>query len=242
MSSWRDTQTGAEQIRREKRWQPVRVAGVDGTWLNGQCVMVAVDRGNGEPLAIGVIDEKDMKAVTRWLKRLKQQHDIGAIVTDDLRMYRGITEQLELGHQVCQFHVRRWVGMACWDLGQRLPEEWLWMIDQIKMIMEDLPPDGSKPNHCRNCKIQACATERGLALCVDCEDFPCVLIKRMDKSYRQRYHFSLVENAQRFQFVGGEQFMREEVEKWTCAAGGGAVSQHDRACTECGKEIEPKDE
>ena len=144
MSSWRDVQAGAEQIRREKRWQPIRVVGVDGAWLNGQGVMVAVDMGNGEPLAIGMIDEKDMPSVTRWLKRLKQEHNIGAIVTDDLAMYRGITERLELGHQVCQFHVRRWVGKACRDLEQRLPEEWLWMIDKIKLIMEDLPIDGDK--------------------------------------------------------------------------------------------------
>ena len=106
--------------------------------------MVAVDLGDGQPLAIGAIDEKDMAAVTSWLKRLKQEHNIGAIVTDDLGMYRTITDKLELGHQVCHFHVRRWVGRACWDLGQRLPEEWLWVIDRIKVIMEDLPPNGGR--------------------------------------------------------------------------------------------------
>lgn len=144
MTSWRDVQAGAEKLRKEKCWQPARVVGVDGAWLEGKGVMVAVDMGNREPLAIGVIDEKDMAAVARWLKRLKQEHNIGVIVTDDLAMYRGITDKLALGHQVCQFHVRRWIGRACWDLGQRLPEEWLWMIDRIKLIMEDLPPNGSK--------------------------------------------------------------------------------------------------
>ena len=144
MISWRDVQAKAEQIRKEKRWQPVRVAGIDGGWLNGQGVMVAVDMGDGQPFEIGAIDEKDMTAVTRWLKRLKQEHHIGAIVTDDLAMYRTITDKLELGHQVCQFHVRRWVGKACWDLGQRLPEDWLWVIERIKVIIEDLPPDGGK--------------------------------------------------------------------------------------------------
>jgi hypothetical protein len=104
--------------------------------------MVAFDLVDGEPLAIGAVDEKDMAAVTRWLRRLKQEHKIGAIVTDDLAMYRRITDRLELGHQVCHFHVRQWAGKACWDLGQRLPEEWLWIIDRIKVIMEDLPPDG----------------------------------------------------------------------------------------------------
>ena len=144
MTIWRDVQAKAEQIRREKRWQPARVVGVDGGWLGGDGVMVAVDLGDGEVLAIGAIDEKDMAAVSRWLKRLKQEHNIGAIVTDDLGMYRTITDQLELGHQVCQFHVRRWVGKACWDLGRRLPEEWLWVIERIKGIMEDLVPDGGR--------------------------------------------------------------------------------------------------
>ena len=144
MSSWRDVQAGAEQIRRRKTWKPTRVVGIDGAWVNGQGVMVAVDMGDGQPLAIGAVDEKDMASVMGWLKRLKQQHNIGAIVTDDLAMYRGIADKLELGHQVCHFHVRRWVGKACWDLGQKLPEEWLWIIEHIKVIMQDLPPDGGK--------------------------------------------------------------------------------------------------
>ena len=144
MSSWRDVQAGAEAIRKRKAWKSARVVGIDGAWVNGQGVMVAVDMGDGEPLEIGAVDEKDMAAVMRWLKRLKQQHNIGAIVTDDLAMYRTLTEKLELGHQVCHFHIRRWVGRRCWDLGQRLPEEWLWVIERIKVIMEDLPPDGGK--------------------------------------------------------------------------------------------------
>ena len=144
MSGWRDVQRGAEQVRRRKKWKPARVVGIDGAWLNGQGVMVAVDLGDGQPLEIGAIDEKDMSAVMRWLKGLKQRHGIGVIVTDDLAMYRGITDKLELGHQVCQFHVRRWVGRACWDLGQRLEEEWLWIIERIQQIMEELPPDGGK--------------------------------------------------------------------------------------------------
>lgn len=144
MSGWRDVQAGAEGIRRRKQWTPARVVGIDGAWVNGQGVMVAVDLGDGQPLEIGAVDEKNMRAVTRWLKRLKQQHNIGAIVTDDLAMYRTLTEQLDLGHQVCHFHLRRWVGRACWDLGNRLPEDWLWIIDRIKVIMEDLPPDSGK--------------------------------------------------------------------------------------------------
>ena len=144
MSGWRDVQAEGEDIRRGSLWKQARVMGVDGAWLNGEGVMVAVDMGDGQVLAIGAIEEKNMAAVQRWLKALKQRHGIGAIVTDDLAMYRGLAEKLGLGHQVCQFHVRRWVGRTCWELAQRLPEEWLWMIEKIKKIMEELPPDGGK--------------------------------------------------------------------------------------------------
>lgn len=144
MSSWRDVQAEAEGLRRGKQWQPARVVGVDGAWLNGQGVMVAVDLGDGQPLAIAAIDEKDRAAVLRWLQGLKQRHGIGAIVTDDLAMYRSLAEKLAMGHQVCQFHVRRWVGRTCRDLEGRLPEAWRWVIPRIKVILEELPPNGDR--------------------------------------------------------------------------------------------------
>lgn len=144
MSGWRDVQEEGEAIRNRTKRDPARVVGVDGAWFNGEGIMVAVDLGNGEPLAIGKIDEKDMSAVMGWLNALKQKHGIDAIVTDDLRMYRGLTEKLELGHQVCHFHLRRWVGRALRRLEDKLSEEWLWMLERIKMIVEELPADGGK--------------------------------------------------------------------------------------------------
>lgn len=144
MSGWRDVQAEGEEIRRSSMRKKVRVVGVDGAWLNGQGVMVAVDLGDGEPLAIGAIDEREMIAIRNWLYELKQRHGIEAIVTDDLRMYRGIAEKIGLDHQVCYFHLRRWVGKACRQLSKKLPKEWLWMLERTKEIAEELPSDGGK--------------------------------------------------------------------------------------------------
>lgn len=55
-------------------------------------------------------------------------------------MYANLAEELQLGHQVCQFHVRRWVGRSCWELKNSLPEEWLWVVDEIKELMDYMPP------------------------------------------------------------------------------------------------------
>ncbi len=95
---------------KSERW------GVDGAavlgWGEKQSVLVAVDLGTGEPIALANIDEKELPALERFLADLKQRLGVCLIVTDDLFTYRVAAERLQLGHQVCQFHARRWVGKA----------------------------------------------------------------------------------------------------------------------------------
>jgi predicted amidophosphoribosyltransferase len=44
-------------------------------------------------------------------------------------------------------------------------------------------------------------------------------------------------NAVRIRAIGIDRFLGEEREKWTCAECGGVISLHERACSECGKEL-----
>ncbi len=94
--------------------------------------------------------------------------------------------------------------------------------------------DDSQPDHCRVCKIKTCAAEREVVYCSDCPDFPCTVIKRLDRSYRQRYAVNLVEDARQRQALGVDAYLLEEKMRWTCAACGGVVSLHDRVCSQCG--------
>jgi transposase-like protein len=142
MSGWRDVQEAGKQIRHRLKWKAARVVGVDGAWINGKGVMVAVDLGDGELLSIAEIDEKEKANLQAWLKLLKQKHNIGAIVTDDLATYKDIVEELELGHQVCQFHVRRWVGRALKNLEKEIPPEWMGVILEIRKLIDQLPDNG----------------------------------------------------------------------------------------------------
>jgi len=144
MSGWRDVQEEGQQIRRRLQWKAARVVGVDGAWVAGKGIMVAVDMGDGKLLALAEIDEKEKRAVANWLKTLKQKHNIGAIVTDDLATYKEITQELELGHQICQFHVRRWVGQALRKLEAELPQEWVPSLATIQKMVDELPMYGSK--------------------------------------------------------------------------------------------------
>jgi transposase-like protein len=146
MTIWRDVQAEAQQ--RRKPGKRVRVLGVDGAYVRGwgqiQPVLVGVDLGDGQVVALGQVDEHDPQAVRRWLEQLTKEIGVGVIVTDDLATYRVVAGQLKLGHQVCQFHVRRWVGRSLKQLSQTVPRDWLGVLDEIEELIEYLPPAGDK--------------------------------------------------------------------------------------------------
>lgn len=111
-------------------------------WGETQKVLVVVDMGTGDPISVGFVDEKDPQAVKKFLEPLVQRLGISVIVTDDLASYRKVADDLQLEHQVCQFHLHRWLGRTLHDLKQSLPTEWLWMVDEVKLLIADLPIEG----------------------------------------------------------------------------------------------------
>ena len=89
------------------------------------------------------MNEHDSQAMWRWLTALVQ-HRITVIVTDDLFSYKVVAERLHLGHQVCQFHVRRWVGQILRELQDIIPKGWQWVLEEIQQHLETLSPEASK--------------------------------------------------------------------------------------------------
>lgn len=148
MSVWRDLQEQADLQEKRRHWKPVRVLGLDGAyvraWGEVRPVLVAVDLGNGEPVAVGYVDEYNPQAVRRWLEPLIKRLGVSVIVTDDLVHYKTVAKKLDVEHQICQFHVRRWVGRTLKELRVTIPEDWLWVIDEVKLLITELPLEGSR--------------------------------------------------------------------------------------------------
>ncbi len=148
MTVWRDLQEEGEKRKRHLQWKPVRVLGIDGAYplMKGKksSVLIAVDMGDGKPVEIGKVDESNPHAVRRWLEPLVKRLGVSVIVTDDLASYRTVAERLGLEHQVCQFHLRRWVSGSLEELGKTVPEEWDWVLDEIRDLLSELAPEGSK--------------------------------------------------------------------------------------------------
>lgn len=148
MTLWRNLQEQADDLEKQRHWKPVRVLGIDGLYPLGkgrqQPVLIAVDLGTGQPVAIGHVNEYDPWAVRRFLEPLVKRLGVSVIVSDDLITYHMVTEKLGVEHQVCQFHVRRWVGRTLHELRATVLKDWHWVLDETKALLAELPPEGSR--------------------------------------------------------------------------------------------------
>jgi len=56
--------------------------------------------------------------------------------------------------------------------------------------------DDNKPERCKNCTIKQCVSNKSLQYCFECNDYPCQLIKNLEKSYTKRYNVSIMANSE----------------------------------------------
>ncbi len=76
--------------------------------------------------------------------------------------------------------------------------------------------------------------ENGWAFCYECDQFPCFLVKRLDKRYRLKYGTSAIENLRDIQEHGLEAFAAMDRQRWTCPQCGALMSMHRYECRSCG--------
>ncbi len=89
---------------------------------------------------------------------------------------------------------------------------------------------------CRDCAKKRCAFDQGLQWCYECAEFPCARIKDLNERYMRNYSVDLVKNGLDAR-ADIEAFLEAQRTKFTCAACGGAIDQHHKFCSECGKMI-----
>lgn len=145
MSVWRDVQKCAEGLR-QRPHPAMHVLGLDGVYGRvagqAQALTVAVDVGQGQLISLAQIDEHSVGQVVAWLKPLVEELGIEVLVTDDLAEYAQVAEQLGVQHQVCQFHLIRWVERALRGLSGELQAEWGWALERIRQLVKALPTTG----------------------------------------------------------------------------------------------------
>jgi predicted RNA-binding Zn-ribbon protein involved in translation (DUF1610 family) len=96
--------------------------------------------------------------------------------------------------------------------------------------------DRFKPKTCAECPIKNCKmlTDTGLKYCIDCAEFPCTLITRLEKRYSSKYGVSVVDNLMAIKEGGIMLFVETENTKWNCPNCGKILCMHKAQCFACG--------
>lgn len=86
-----------------------------------------------------------------------------------------------------------------------------------------------------DCKIKNCELlkKTNSKFCFDCENYPCIRLKQLDKRYRTNYGMSMIENLDNIKKVGLEKFVQMEYDKWICNNCGGTICVHRGYCLDC---------
>jgi hypothetical protein len=97
--------------------------------------------------------------------------------------------------------------------------------------------DADKSPSCARCRIKNCSNlkKHKFKYCIECDKFPCALIKHIDTRYRTRYQMSMIENLGNIRKFGIRRFVSNEKTRWRCSKCGGTICVHRGYCSVCGK-------
>jgi hypothetical protein len=96
-------------------------------------------------------------------------------------------------------------------------------------------PDKNKSKSVRMCTVTECEkrqTSRS-GFCYECQSYPCLRIKQLDKRYTTKYNMSMMENLAMIKEQGMAALLKREEEKWRCPECGGVISCHNGVCYDC---------
>jgi len=83
----------------------------------------------------------------------------------------------------------------------------------------------------RNCEMMTAGRSR---YCFECSNYPCAVLKHLDKRYRTRYGMSMIDNLEYIKQSGIRNFIRREKQRWACPECGDIISVHKENCISCG--------
>ena len=72
-----------------------------------------------------------------------------------------------------------------------------------------------------------------VSFCIECEQYPCKEIKRMDARYKKNYRMSVIDNLETIKKIGVEKFIQQQYDKYRCPTCEGLISIHNNKCFKC---------
>lgn len=89
---------------------------------------------------------------------------------------------------------------------------------------------------CAQCRIRACADDKGILHCGLCSEFPCDRIRAFQNDGRT-HHLDVIANLEELVAKGPDQWLSEQEQRWRCECGA-AFSWYESHCASCGAALQ----
>jgi hypothetical protein len=76
-----------------------------------------------------------------------------------------------------------------------------------------------------------------IGFCFECNYYPCENLTRLDKSYREKYGMSMINNLNEIKSKGINYFIENQEKKYKCPKCINLISIHNKKCFTCDKII-----
>ncbi len=93
---------------------------------------------------------------------------------------------------------------------------------------------GKRLPYCADCKMSACAAERGIDFCSECDEYPCADLKEFQSVMPHR--IELWESLEQIKSIGYKKWLGEVKKDYTCPKCQVINSAYDLKCRKCGEE------
>lgn len=119
------------------------------------------------------------------------------------------------------------------------PEGLAKLAEQIGTPVEKMRCEGcrseKKNDYCKTtCKLDACALEKGIDFCSECNEFPCEEFKSFEAVGAHRIEAG--RSLKRIKEVGFEKWYGEMIEHYSCPECNTINSAYHQVCRKCGKD------
>jgi hypothetical protein len=112
------------------------------------------------------------------------------------------------------------------------------LAERFQLSEETISCYGCRSNnrcpYCESCKMFACATDRGIDFCIECDEYPCNDLKQFQSERPHR--IELWDDLKRIKAIGYEQWLKEIKGNYTCLQCKTINSAYDLKCRKCGQE------
>lgn len=90
--------------------------------------------------------------------------------------------------------------------------------------------------YCRNCSIRKCGIEKDIEVCVECNEFPCSVLKAFENDHCP-HHKGLINSQKGIIETGIDGYIKKQQERWRCKDCNRAFSWYETRCRSCGATV-----